>query len=89
MSSILVIRLVAAVNAANLCGSITMIMNLKNVNYLTVLATFKVEHEVCVSTKHEDNPKVSKINDRDKDCKIIRWSLISKDCLANMALVAR
>ena len=83
MSSILVSSVAAAVNASKCCGSIARVKNPYNMNYLTVLATFKVHHEACLSVKDEDDPKVPKSNDRDNDRKIIHWAPIFKCCLAS------
>ena len=74
--------LVVAVNAATHCGSIPRFTNSNNMNHLIVLATFKVEHEVFISMKDEDDSNVPNINDRHNDRKIIRWVPIFKDCLA-------
>ena len=51
--------------------------------YSSVLATFKIEYEACLSIKDEDDAKVPKINDKDNDRKIIRWAPIFKDCLSS------
>ena len=52
-------------------------------SYSTVLASLKVEHESYLSLKDEAEHKVLKINNRDNDRKVIRWSPIFKDCLAS------
>ena len=48
----------------------------------SVLKTFKIECEACLSVKGEDKPKAPKepkINDRGNDSKIIRWATIFKE----------
>ena len=71
ISYILVSRLATAVNTAKHYGFIARVMNPQNMKFLTVLATFKVYHEACVSEKYEDDTKVPKINDMDNDCNVI------------------
>ena len=82
MSSMSVSSLVVAVNAATHCGSIPRFTNSNNMNHLIVLATFKVEHEVFISMKDEDDSKVSTFNDRHNDREIVHWAPIFKVCLA-------
>ena len=58
-------------------------MNPQNMAYSSILVTFKIEYEAYLSTADEDDTKIPKINDRDKDRKIIRWATIFKDCLSS------
>ena len=81
MFSISVSRLITAANISKYYGYIARIINLHNKNYSEVLATFKIEHEACLSIKDEAKPKVPKINYRDDDHKITRWSPSFEDFL--------
>ena len=54
ISSILVSRLIAAVNATNYYGSVSRATNPQNMGYESILATFKIEYEACVSVKDDD-----------------------------------
>ena len=58
-------------------------MNLQIISYSTVLVTFKIEHETCLSFKDEAKLKVPKFDDRDEDRKIIRLSPMLKDCVVS------
>ena len=80
-SYISVTRLITAVNAAKCHGSIEKFMNPHNISYSIVLATSKVEHEVCLSVKDEAKCNAPKINDRDNDHKVISCFLIIKNFL--------
>ena len=71
ISSVSVNRLITAVNAANHYSSITRAMIPQNMGYVSVLATFKIKCEACLSIKDHDDSKVPKINDKEKDWKII------------------
>ena len=79
ISSILVSRLIAAVNDTKGYGSIVRIMNPQNMGHASLMETFKIEHEDYLSVKDNDDSKFPKINDRDNDFKIILQSLIFKD----------
>ena len=83
VSLISVRRLITAVNAAKYYGSIARVMNPQNMAYSSVLAEFKIEYEAYLSIKDDDDAKVPKVNDKDNDRKIIRWSPIFKDCLSS------
>ena len=83
VSLISVRRLITAVSAAKYYGSIARVMNPQNMAYSSVLATFKIEYEAYLSIKDEDDAKVSKINDKGNDRKIIHWAPIFKDCLSS------
>ena len=50
-SSVLITRLIAAVNDVKHRGSIAWVMNPHSMSYSTVLANFKVENESYLSTK--------------------------------------
>ena len=49
----------------------------------SVLKTFKIEHEDCLSIKGKDDSKVPKINDKENDRKIIQCSPMLKDYLSS------
>ena len=49
----------------------------------SVLETFKIENEDHLYIKIDNYSKFLKINDKDNDRKIIRWSPIFKDFLSN------
>ena len=55
-------------------------MHSHNMNYSSVLETFKIEHNACPSVKDEVYPKVK---DSDNDRKTIPWSLIFKCCIVS------
>ena len=63
---------IRAVNTAKHYGSISRVASLQNMGHASVLETFKNEHEAYLSVKDDDDSKIPKINDRDKDRKIIR-----------------
>ena len=65
MHSVSVIMLVTAFNTSKYCVSFARVMNLNNIKYFTVLATFKVEYNPCLSVNDEAKPKAPKTNDRD------------------------
>ena len=52
--SVLVIRLITAVNAAKHHRSITRVMNPQNIACTSVLGTFKSEYEVFLSVRDKD-----------------------------------
>ena len=51
--------------------------------YSSILATFKIEYEACVYVKDGVDLKAPKINDRNSDQNIFRWTPLFKDCLAS------
>ena len=55
----------------------------QKLDYKSVLATFNIEHKACLYIKEDGESKVPKINDKDNDRKIDRWSPIFKECLSN------
>lgn len=83
ISSISVRRLITAVHAAEYYNSIDREMNPQNMHYENVLSNFKIEWESYSSLRTEDEPKVPKVNDKDHDRRIIRWSPIFTDCMAS------
>ena len=76
-------NLISAVSASTHYGSIDNVVNPHKMDYASFLATFKIRHESCLSVKDNDDSKAPKINDRDKDRKIISWSPIFMDFLSN------
>ena len=51
--------------------------------YASVLATFKINHEAYVFVKDDEDSKVPKMDDKDNDRKIMRWSPIFNYCISN------
>ena len=49
--------------------------------YASVLTTFKIEYEACVSVKDNDDSKVLNVNDRGNEQKIVRRSPMFKEGL--------
>ena len=60
-----------------------------NVRYSPGLGIFKIKHAAYLYVKDEVEPKVPKINNKDKNRKIIHWSLIFKDFLASSSRSSR
>ena len=81
LSSISVQRLIVATIAARYYASIGRTMDASSMHYGNVLSTFKIEWEAYESIMSEDDPKVTKIVDRDGDRRIIRWAPIFLDNL--------
>ena len=75
VSSISLSRPIIALNAGKNYGSISRSMNPQNMEHVSFLATFKIEHESHLSVKDNDESKVPKINDRDNNLKIICWCI--------------
>ena len=81
--SILVSRLVTDFNTSKRRRSIARAMNPHNLGYTSVLETFKIEHEDCLSAKDDDDSKALNVINKDNNRKIVLWSPIFKDCLSN------
>ena len=62
VSSILLSRLITALNVAKHYGSIERVIKPQNVGCASFLETFKIEHDVFLSSKDKDEPKVPKTN---------------------------
>ena len=72
-----------SVNAAKYYCSISRAMYTQNLGHAIALTTLNIENEAYLSFKDNEQSKVPKINDRDNDRKILRWSHIFKDYLSN------
>ena len=64
MSSTLVHMLITAVNCTKNYGNISRTMTTQKIGQASVLATFKIECEACLSVKDYDESKVPKINEK-------------------------
>ena len=81
VSSIITQRLLVACKAAKYYDSISRGMTTGNIHYTNVLSNYKVDFEAYEALKKEDIPNIPKINDEDRDRKIIRWAPIFLDCM--------
>ena len=81
VNSILIQRLIVALEAARYYESIGRTMEASNMHYNKVLTNFKVEWTAYEALRKEDDPSIPKINNRDSDRKIIRWAPIFLDCM--------
>ena len=89
ISSISVSSTIEAVNAAKNYGSIDLVMSPRNVNYSSILITFKIKCEAHFSMKGKDEPKVPNVNIRNNYMKIARWVPIFEDCIASSCVSRR
>ena len=76
-------RLITSFNADNHYSSIARVTTPQNIGYASVLETFKIEHEACVSVKDDYDSKVPNANDKENYRKIILWSPVLKYFLSN------
>jgi len=74
VSSITVQRLLVACRAAKYYDSINRGMTTSTMHYTNILCNFKIEFEAYEALKKKDAPDIPRINDKDGDHKIIRWT---------------
>ena len=82
ISTISARHLIVAVNAAKFYDTIRRLMTPQIIHYSNVLSYFKVECDDYKYSITQDDPKVPKVNDKEKDRKIIRWAPILLDYLS-------
>ena len=83
ISTIYVRRLIVAVNSAKFYDAVGRLMSLQSIHYGNFLSDFKVKWDAYKYLITKDDPKVPKVNDKEKDIKIIRWDPIFLDCLSS------
>lgn len=82
ISSISIRRLVVAMHAVKYYDSIDRALSLDNMHYKNVLTGFKIDYESYVSLKKREEPDAPKVNDKEKEKKVIKWMPLFEDALS-------
>ena len=82
LSSISIRRLVIAMHAANYYTFIERIMTAANIHYSNLLLGFKTDYEAYALLREQDGPKAPLVNDKDKEKKVIKWTMSFEDALS-------
>ena len=48
-------------------------MNVTNIHYGNILSSFNIEWDTYGEFKKDDDPNVRVINDKENECKVIKW----------------
>ena len=83
ISTISVRRLIVAVNAVKFYEDVGRLMTPQSMHYGNLLSDFKAKWDAYDDLRNQYDPKVPKVNDKEKDRKTIRWDPIFLDCLSS------
>lgn len=82
ISSISIRRLVIAMHAVKYYTAIGRVPTPVNMHYANILSTFKTDYEAYGLLRKQDAPAPPKVNDKDREKKVIKWAPLFADTLS-------